>query len=384
MQTEKMMRVEDPWKPFRDVMQSPWEYARTWKERTRGKVVGHLLPDVPEEIIYAAGALPVAIEGAGIHASHAQAHIPGYTCNHAMGALELGLRGDLTVLDGMVIPYVCDTTRNLFHIWDHCFPDMANEFLRLPKRIGHPEVENYLRAEFLRFAEVMQTLTGSSAGPERVASTAALYRQSRGRLREAFSRHREQPSVWTAARVNLLTASALRADRADHLAWMEALPWDDRTAEDLSSRIRLYVRGKVWDPPGILEMLDSLDFTIARDEIVTGFRSVEQHEEPNRDPLETLVQSHLRRVPYAGYHVDPAQAVEGFLTRVRESSAAAVLLLNPKFCEAAAFDTPDLQVALQKEGIPSLMLETSARGVSLEQIRIRLEAFREMVSGELP
>ncbi|MBI5572265.1 MAG: 2-hydroxyacyl-CoA dehydratase [Desulfomonile tiedjei] len=379
-----MMSVEDPWKPFRDVMQNPWEYARAWKERTRGKVVGHLLPDVPEEIIHAAGALPVAIEGAGIYASHAQAHIPGYTCNHAMGALELGLRGDLAVLDGMVIPYVCDTTRNLFHIWDRCFPDMANEFLRIPKRIGHPKVESYLTAEFQRFAGVMQNLTGESAGPDRFVSTAALYRKSRARLREAYDRHRQQPSVWTADRINLLTASALRADRAEHLEWMEALPWEDHTAEDSSSRIRLYVRGKVWDPPGILEMLDSLGFIIGRDEIVTGFRSIEQHGESSLDPMETIVRSHLRRVPYPGYHIDPAQAVEGFVARVREATAAAVLLLNPKFCEAAAFDTPDLQVALEKAGIPSLVLETSARGVSLGQIRIRLEAFQEMVSGELP
>jgi benzoyl-CoA reductase subunit C len=123
----------DPWSPFREVLRAPWEQARAWKEKTGGKVVAHLLPDVPEEIIHAAGALPIAVEGAGVQVSRAQAHIPGYTCSHAMGALELGLRGDLDVVDGMVIPYVCDTTRNLFHIWSHCFPNMTNEFLRLPK-----------------------------------------------------------------------------------------------------------------------------------------------------------------------------------------------------------------------------------------------------------
>ena len=100
------MSVEDPWSPFREVMESPLEWARTWKEKTGGKIIGHVLPDVPEEIIHAAGALPVAIEGAGVQASHALGHIPTYSCNHAMGTVELGLRGDLDMLDGMVIPYV--------------------------------------------------------------------------------------------------------------------------------------------------------------------------------------------------------------------------------------------------------------------------------------
>ncbi len=378
------MNSEGPWKPFREVLQAPFEAARKWKERTSGKVIGHLLPDVPEEIIHAAGALPVAIEGASVSVSHSQAHIPGYTCAHAMGALELGLRGDLELLDGMVIPYVCDTTRNLFHIWNHCVPGISNEFLRLPKRLEYPEARSYLEAEFTRFMQAMERIGGVSAGQERLEASVSLYNKSRARLREAYERHRRQPSLWSAERVNLLIGSALRAPREDHLAWMEALPWDDNSSDDLSQKFPLYVRGKVWDPRSVLEILDSLDFIVTRDEIVTGFRGIAHDAELNGDPVKALVERHLASVPYAGYHVNPAQVVEGFVDRVRESGACAVLFLNPKFCEAAAFDLPDLQKALKSLEIPSLVLETSARGVPMEQIRLRLEAFREMISGELP
>ncbi|MBM3300462.1 MAG: 2-hydroxyacyl-CoA dehydratase, partial [Deltaproteobacteria bacterium] len=64
--------------------------------------------------------------------------------------------------------------------------------------------------------------------------------------------------------------------------------------------------------------------------------------------------------------------------------AKGVIFLNPKFCEPAGFDTPDFQRALQEANIPSLILETSARGVSLGQIQVRLEAFREMLAEDLP
>ncbi len=70
--------------------------SRGMEEQNWRKVIGHLLPDVPEEILHAAGALPVAVAGAGVQVSHAQAHIPSYTCSHAMGALELGLKSELT------------------------------------------------------------------------------------------------------------------------------------------------------------------------------------------------------------------------------------------------------------------------------------------------
>lgn len=377
------MNVQDPWSPFQEVLSRPWEHAQAWKEASGGKVVGHLLPDVPEEIVHAAGALPVAIEGAGVQVSRAQTHIPGYTCNHAMGAFDLKLTGHLDMLDGMIVPYVCDTTRNLFHLWNHCFPDMHNEFLRLPKRVHHPEAEKYVRAEFGRLYEAMCNITSVRPSSDRLAQSVALYNRSRARLREVYQRHLESPKAWTAAKVNVVLASAMRTSREDHLRWMDALPWNDQGSPASEERVRLYVRGKTWDPPGILQMLDQLGFTIVRDETVTGFRSIEQDADLSLDPIEALARRHVTTIPYTGYHQDPARIVQGFIERVQACQAQGVLFLNPKFCEAAAFDTPDQQKALEEAQIPSIVLETAARGVSPQQVRLRLEAFREMISTDL-
>jgi benzoyl-CoA reductase subunit C len=377
------MKLEDPWKPFHQVAEEPFEQARVWKERTGRKVIGHLLPDVPEEILHAAGALPVAIAGAGVQVSRAQAHIPGYSCSHAMGALELGLRGDLELLDGMVIPYVCDTTRNLYHLWNRCFPTKANEFLRLPKRMDYPAASAYLKTEFARLADAMGKITGETPGRKELASSVALYDKSRARLREAYRKQKEHSEVWTSQRVYDLSISAIRMPREEHLAWMEALPWDNETSET-SERVPVYVRGKVWDPPGILGLFDELGLLVVEDEIVTGFRSIAADAGDSEDPLDALVGRHLSTVPYAGYHLEPSRMVSDFVDRVRQSGAQGVVFLNPKFCEAAGFDTPDFHNALQEAGIPDLILETSSRGVSSGQTRLRVEAFREMLSGDLP
>jgi benzoyl-CoA reductase/2-hydroxyglutaryl-CoA dehydratase subunit BcrC/BadD/HgdB len=301
-----------------------------------------------------------------------------------MGALDLGLQGKLDVLDGMVIPYLCDTTRNLFHIWSHCFPGLANEFLRLPKRIDHPGAREYLRAEFGRLYESACRITGKEASAATLESSIRLYNKSRERLRQAYLKQREQPDIWTSERVQTLFASALRSPREDHLAWMEELPWDDKGSDGSAERVPIYVRGKVWDPPGILDLFDKLGLLVVQDEIVTGFRSVALDAAQGSVPISALVERHLANVPYTGYHLEPRLMVEGFLNRVRASRAKGVIFLNPKFCEAAAFDTPDFQKALQNANIPSLILETSAGGVSLGQVRLRLEAFGEMLSGDLP
>ncbi len=301
-----------------------------------------------------------------------------------MGALELGLKGDLTALDGMVIPYVCDTTRNLFHIWDSCFPQMKNEFLRLPKRMNHAAAKEYLRAEFSRLFDWACGVTGRHAGSKELAASVELYNKSRARLRQAYLKHQQQPSLWTSERIGLLIASATRAPREEHLVWMDSLPWDDNTSDDGGSRIPVYVRGKVWDPPGILDLLDHLGLLVVRDEIVTGFRGIEFDAKPGDNPLDALVERHFSTIPYAGYHLDPNETVTRFVARVRSSGAHGVIFLNPKFCEAAGFDTPDFNKALTEAKIPSIILETSARGASPDQVRLRLEAFREMIADDLP
>lgn len=378
------MAKDEAWRPFEEVVRAPWDQARQWKQRTGGKVVGHLLPDVPEELSHAAGALPVAVEGAGVSASHAQAHIPSYTCSHAIGALELALSGKMDVLDAMVIPYVCDTTRNLYHIWQLKFPGLANEFLRLPKRMEFDGIRDYLKAEFLRLYEFICGLTGKEPNAEAVTESLKLYNESRAKLRDAYRLHRERPDIWTAERIYLLMASSIRAPREDHLEWMAGLPWDEAGPAS-EERIPIFVRGKVWNPPAILGLFDELGLVSASDDMVNGFRSVSKDAAVDGDPFEALADLHLSRAPYTGYHLAPDRMAADFVERVQVSGAKGVLFLNPKFCEAAAFDTPDFQKALEEVEIPYLTLETSTMGgAPMEQIRIRLEAFKEMIAGELP
>ena len=46
---------------FKEVLKNRHEYGRAWKKRTGGKVIGYYEPYMPEEIVYAAGYLPVRL-----------------------------------------------------------------------------------------------------------------------------------------------------------------------------------------------------------------------------------------------------------------------------------------------------------------------------------
>ena len=376
------MESIDPWKPFTDMENNPWQEIRKHKSVNNGTVIGHLLPDVPEEILHAAGAFPVAIEGASSRVSLSQAHIPGYTCSHVMGTLDMGLSGELDFLDGLVIPYVCDSTRNLSHLWKRLFPNKPSELLRIPKRLEFDGARDYLITEYRRLYEWACGLTGAQPDPDRLRDSITLYERSRSMLRDAFAKHKSSPTVWTISRLRSLFISAQRSDRSTHIRWMESLPWESPASEptDLAP---VYLKGKVWDPPQIAEMMDELGMRLVGDETAAGDRSVNEPTPEKVDPFEALADRIMATIPYTGYHVEPSGLVKDFIDRVKRSEAAGVIILNPKFCEAAAFDTPDLVNALKEESIPNLVLETSARSFSVGQLRLRLEAFREILGMEM-
>ncbi len=59
---------------FKNIITDPYAYCRKYKEETGKKIVGYTCSYTPEEIIYAAGALPFRLFGTneGIHLADAQ------------------------------------------------------------------------------------------------------------------------------------------------------------------------------------------------------------------------------------------------------------------------------------------------------------------------
>ena len=92
----------DVMQPFFDISADPKAYARSWKDRTGGNVIGTLCSYAPEELILAAGALGFRIVGGSGAISKADAHLQAYSCSLVRGALEdahgAGERGLVIVL----------------------------------------------------------------------------------------------------------------------------------------------------------------------------------------------------------------------------------------------------------------------------------------------
>jgi benzoyl-CoA reductase/2-hydroxyglutaryl-CoA dehydratase subunit BcrC/BadD/HgdB len=98
------------------------------------------------------------------------------------------------------------------------------------------------------------------------------------------------------------------------------------------------------------------------------------------DPIEGLTDryftSFLCPTKYKGVHAH----AETLLREVQKSGAKGLIFLLYKYCENHFFDYPDLKQALESKGVPTLLLEVEDPSYSIGQLKIRIQAFVEMLS----
>jgi len=78
---------------FRTYRLAHHQAAIAWKEQNRGKVLGTFCCCVPEEIIHAAGMLPVRVLGEHEETTEADLHFPTNLCLYCKSCFDQALRG---------------------------------------------------------------------------------------------------------------------------------------------------------------------------------------------------------------------------------------------------------------------------------------------------
>jgi len=99
---------------FEEIYKNRHQYAKDWKAKTGGKVLGYFYPYIPEEIVYAAGALPVRIMGSHEPEDVSFDHLYSMYCPFARDTLAQGLKGRYDYLDGIASADVCMHMNQVF------------------------------------------------------------------------------------------------------------------------------------------------------------------------------------------------------------------------------------------------------------------------------
>jgi bzd-type benzoyl-CoA reductase N subunit len=364
-----------------ELRDDPFRWARDWKERTGGKAVGFFCCYAPEEIIHAAGALPVRITGANRVTSKSGAHLQSYCCSLARTSLDMALTGDLEFLDGTVFVHTCDTMQRLSDIWRLNAGYAFHGDVVLPVRFEGDAALEYMREELASFRKRVSDNIGP-VDDSVLAESIKLYNRNRELLAELYRLRREDPGIIPSDEALWLVASSALVEKSEHNAMLEeAIAGLKGSSAEPDEKVRLFAAGSVMDQWDFLKMVEEVGGTIVDDDFCTGHRYFDAKVPLDGDPIEGIARRLTDRGSCPCKYLPTSDRAGCLLDRIGESGARGAIFFQFKFCDPHSFDYPYIKKTLDEEGIPSLHLEIEHDSVSTEQLRTRVEALLETIRG---
>lgn len=360
--------------------------VRAWKqEHPSARAIGCFPVYTPQELIAAAGALPVSLFGGRgqVEIDHADSRIQSFVCSIARSTLELGLTSQLQCLDGFVVPSICDVARNLSGVWRHNFASSFVFYLHFPQNIESEASGVYYRGELERLRRGLAELTGQHASDEAARGAIRTYNRNRALLGDLFQRRAAQPEQWPASHVYALAAAGNVLPREDHNQLLErALTLGESRARPQRDVVRVVLRGAFCEQPPLelLDVLEEAGCAVVDDDLQIGARFFLTPVAEDGDPLGALVEAYRRRTVLTPVN-NPGRRSrnDDLLRRCQQQGIQGVIFASPKFCEPALYDSVLLKRAVERTGLPTLEFEYEEKMTVFESVRTQAETFVESI-----
>jgi benzoyl-CoA reductase/2-hydroxyglutaryl-CoA dehydratase subunit BcrC/BadD/HgdB len=342
--------------------------------------IGFFCPYVPEELLHAAGFVPIRLMGTPVKMSHVQAHLPPNCCHLVKSCLESLLQGELDFLRGVIFTHTCDSMQGLSDIWAHQGRLSIHFDLMIPSNLDSEHSRPYLKAEMERFQEFLEFHSGRIA-PQRMEASIQLFNRIREKVGALYTLRRKGRLQLPGSFFAQIIRAGYLMDRQRYFEilneLLNALPEKSEGNENL---IPIYLAGNMTHTDSLFSLIEAAGAIVVQDDLCSGARTLRFMVPENLDPLEALTQRYFKSFFCPTKHIGYRSHVETLLEDVLKSGARGVLFLLYKYCEAHYFDYPDLKVALESKGTPTLLLDVEDPSYSLGQLKTRIQAFVEMLS----
>ncbi len=337
----------------------------------------------PEEILHAAGFTPVRLMGSVRTLTHADAHLQAYCCSLARTDLDMALAGDLDFLEGAVFVQTCDTMMRLSDIWRRNTDFPFHGDLVLPIRMGEEVSLPFLVEEVHCFRRSVEEFTGEEIGDGALVESIHIYNRNRRLADRLYKLRTTYPGVIDGLSATAVITAGFWMRREKHNEMLqELLEGLDTGKSRGNGKTPLLVSGSTCTTPDIIELIAELGADVVDDDLCSGHRYFDNYVDEADSSQEALARRMWGRINCPAKHQCIEDRIEHLLRQVRDSGAKGVVFFLQSFCEPHLFDVPYLRERLQDElEVPSLVLETELQSFSRGQLRTRLQAFIETITG---
>lgn len=376
--THKSLSVIEEFKQINSA--SPFNKAvAKWKEEDK-KVIGWLCAYIPEEIIHAAGALPVRMMGKKETVSgDSEAYLYSNTCSFVRNCLEMGLNAEYDFLDGIVAGTTCDHIRRFYEVWERYLEIPYQFFLSVPhKTTDHGY--HFFKQELTRFANDIPKITGVELTAQALGESIELFNNTRFMLKKIYQLRAGEPPPITGTEMHEVLNACVRMPREEYNRLLGKLLDEIGLRKNISKpgAVRLLISGSHLDSTVYIREIEQTGGIVVADDLCTGSNYFWNLTDGSAAPLEALARRYLNRVPCARMRPS-SKRLEHLLKLVDNYRVDGIIFLKMKFCDLYAYDGFLFNDILKNTGVSVLELEREYHQCASGQMHTRIQAFLEMI-----
>jgi benzoyl-CoA reductase subunit C len=360
--------------------------VRERKARAGGLAVGFLPVWAPRELLHSQGVLPVGLMGGGedVEIIRGDAFYQSYICHLPRSVVELGLGGQLDVLDGVIFPAICDVIRNLSGVWQMRFPDKLVHYLDVPQDFDPAIGGAFLRGDLETLAAALTARGARPYDPEALRASIATYDRNRARVEALYALRESQPWRVPTWELYLLLRAGLLLPVEEFDVLLD--DYRDAVLDDADRRpmdqARVMLVGSFCEQPplGLIKTLERSGCYIVDDDFVQVHRFLRGAVAAEGDPLDALVRAFLERAVESPTRWSAPGGKEAALrSRVVACRAEGVVFCAPSFCDPALLDQPLATRAVEAAGVPWTAFKYAENSGQFQVIREQAGTFADSI-----
>jgi len=354
------------------------------------KVIGSYCVFVPEEITLAVEAIHVGLcSGADFAMDEVEKYLPRNTCaliKSAMGFKLAKVCPYLECADMVVGENTCDGKKKAYEVMGAM---MDNLYVMDLPQVKSAEGKALLKAEFLRYKEAAETLTGKTIDVAALKQGISLVNNKRKAMaRLAALRHNANAPI---SGLDALLANQIfffddpvrftdsvnaLCDELEKRVEQNVSVTDANTPRILISGCPMAVPN--WKLPAIVE---SSGAVIVGEESCVGERGCRNLVDDSADDLDGLIDALVERYLAidCAIFTPNTERTDHIKEMAQASKADGVIQYTLNFCQPYAMETMPIENELEATGLPTLRIETDYSQEDMGQLQTRVEAFVELL-----
>ena len=368
--------------------------AEIIKARQAGdQVLGWSGYNIPEEIIYALGFIPIRIGTGGddrlveIGARYISSKNCVFT-RETIGLFAENKDPYIQNIDLLAFDATCLQTFRTAELIQYYFHREVI-ILGVPRNFYWDEARQYFIKEVEYFTRRLEDFLGVKLDSNKLAEAVELYNKTRAAVKRLYDYQAAKEADISWVDTYDIVQAGYYLDRTEYLSLLEQVlaELEEQKGQPIIDIIedeaRIFISGSVI-PPGdrkLIDIITQVGGRIVGDDLWSGLIPYLDLEIKEISPG-GIALGYLNRTPHGALpYLDLAsdRRLQRLKDLIRKFKAQGVIYHTLRYCDPYTFKAKETKDVLKEDGIPLLEIHTEYAGSDFEAIRTRVEAFVEMI-----